>query len=434
MLKRSLLAATAACALAATMAGPAQAQDIAVGHLADLTGATASIGKDFAGGIADTLAFVNANGGIGGQPIEFETVDYAYDAPRAVSTYRRWMSQLRPSAIQGWGTADTEALIDSVARDEVPYFSASYSGALTDPMGTAPRGTKAAPYNFFYGPSYSDACRALVEWAKGDWEEKGGEGQPSWVHMGANHPYPNSPKEACTEYAEELGFEVLSEITYSMGPGDFTPQCLTLNELGADYAYVANIAGSTIALLNSCATAGVETQFVANVWGYDENVMKAAGQNADGVVVAVRTGSIWTDDNPGMDTVRAISAMSDPSGEEYRVLSYITGICSTMYMVEAMQWAADNGGVTGPNIRQGMYALSEANGGAWVPEGLDGVCLPSNWTPEDHRGLMSVGIYRGRVGGATDRGEVSALMGDGTMALEKVGVIDLPRRPEWLGY
>ncbi|MEQ8966100.1 MAG: ABC transporter substrate-binding protein [Azospirillaceae bacterium] len=419
----------AAVIAAAGLPGLAAAQDIPVGHLADLTGATASIGVDYANGIADTLDWVNANGGVDGRQIDFETVDYAYQAPRAVSTYRRWTSGDGVVAIQGWGTADTEALIDFVRRDEIPYYSASYSGVLTDPTGEAPNSTKAAPFNFFYGPSYSDACRALAEWSWQDWQDSGEEGTPVWVHMGDNHPYPNSPKQACTEYAEELGFEVADPITYSLAPGDFTPQCLTLNEVEADYAYVANIAGSTISLLNSCATAETDVQFVSNVWGYDENVMKAAGQNADGVVVAVRTGSIWTDDNAGLDTVREISAQSDESGGQYRVLSYLSGVCSAMYMVEAMEIAAESGDIAGPAIRDAMYARED-----WVPEGLEDVCLPSTWTPEDHRGLMTVPIYRGRVTGSTEGRTVTELMGDGTMALEKVGQVDLPRRPEWLGY
>lgn len=416
-------------ALAATLPAVAVAQDgIPVGHLADLTGATASIGVDYANGIADTLNWVNANGGVDGRPIDFETVDYAYQAPRAVSTYRRWTSN-GVEAIQGWGTADTEALIDFVSRDQVPYYSASYSGVLTDPTGDAPEATKAAPYNFFYGPSYSDACRALAQWAWEDWQERGEDGTPTWVHMGDNHPYPNAPLKACTEYAEELGFEVADPIVYSLAPGDFTPQCLTLNEIGANYAYVANIAGSTISLLNSCATAGTDVQFVANVWGYDENVMKAAGENADGVVVAVRTSSIWTDDNAGLDTIREISAMSDPSGQEYRVLSYLSGVCSAMYMVEAMEIAAASGDLTGEAIRDAMYVKQD-----WVPEGFEGVCMPSNWTATDHRGLMTVPIYRGHVTGSTEQGSVTELIADGTMSLEKVGEIELPRRPEWLGY
>jgi branched-chain amino acid transport system substrate-binding protein len=157
--------------------------------------------------------------------------------------------------------------------------------------------------------------------------------------------------------------------------------------------------------------------------------MKASGEAADGVVVAVRTGSIWTDTNPGLDFVRQVSALSDPSGEQYRVLSYLAGVCSAFYMAEAMEWAAENGGVTGENIRTAMYQRAD-----WVPEGLESVCYPSTWTEEDHRGLMTVAIYRGRVTGSTESKSVTELMADGTMALEKVGEIALERRPEWRGY
>jgi hypothetical protein len=66
-------------------------------------------------------------------------------------------------ALQGWGTGDTEALIGFVAEDKVPVWSASYSGHLTDPTGKNPDTKKPAPYNFFYGPSYTDACRAMVQ-------------------------------------------------------------------------------------------------------------------------------------------------------------------------------------------------------------------------------------------------------------------------------
>ncbi len=428
---RTYLATIAAAALALPAA--AQADDIPMGHIVDYTGATSGVGVSFGGAIGDALAWINANGGINGDMLDFETYDYAYQAPRAVSAYRRWVSQDEIVAVQGWGTADTEALVEFVARDEIPYWSASYSGTLTDPNGTAPRSTKAAPYNFFYGPSYSDGCRALVQWAADDWAERGEEGTPKFVHMGDNHPYPNAPKDACAEYAEELGFEVLAPINYTLAPGDFTPQCLTLQEVEADYAFMANTGGSGISLLTACGTVGVETQFMTNVWGFDENVMRAAGEAADGTVFVVRTGAITGDDAPGMEIVRGISEGSSRP-DEYRLVHYLAGICSVFYMKEAMEWAQENGGVTGPNIRQGMYEMSAAHDGAWVPEGLEGVCLPSGWTPDDHRGLMTARIYRGHVSGSTEGADVQELVDGGTISMEYLTEITLERRPEWLGY
>ncbi len=151
--------------LAVLLAAPATAladgTPIPIGNLADFSGATSDVGVPYGQGVADAVAWINAHGGVNGRPIASDQVDYWYKADRAIATYKKWTSQAdKVVAIQGWGTADTEAMVAFVAKDEIPYYSGSYAGQLTDPSGTAPRGEKrAAPYNFFYGPSYSDAAR-----------------------------------------------------------------------------------------------------------------------------------------------------------------------------------------------------------------------------------------------------------------------------------
>jgi branched-chain amino acid transport system substrate-binding protein len=426
MKTRTLLLASAAVL---TLSGTALAQQsIPVGHLADYSGATSDVGVPFGQGVADALAYINKNGGIDGTSLAVETVDYSYQAPRAISQYKKWSSgRNKVAAIQGWGTADTEALTGFVSKDEIPYYSGSYSGHLTDPTGGAGHG-KGAPYNFFYGPSYSDALRGMLIWAAEDWKKKGGTGKPKYVHMGGNHPYPNAPKAAGEALAKELGFDVLPAVQFALTPGDYTAQCLTLKDSGANYAYLGNTAGSNISVLKACQTVGAQVQFLGNVWGMDENAMKAAGTAANGVVFPVRTATIWGDDAPGMKLVQDISAMSDSSGTAYRPVHYISGVCSVYFMKEAMEWAGKNGDIDGPTIRQGMYQKKD-----WVPAGLDGVCVPSTWTPQDHRGTTTVNLYRASVNGDTG-GNVGDLVEAGTIKLEKVATVDVPRKPEWLGW
>ena len=76
-----------------------------------------------------------------------------------------------------------------------------------------------------------------------------------------------------------------------------------------------------------------------------------------------------------------------------------------------------------------MYAKEN-----WVPEGLEGVCLPSSWKEDDHRGLMEVPIYRVKVNGSTEKKKVDELMREKIIELVKEDQIELPRRPEWRGY
>ena len=132
----------------------------------------------------------------------------------------------------------------------------------------------------------------MLTWAAEDWKAKGKPGKPKFVHMGANHPYPNAPKAAGEAIAAELGFEVLPPIVFALTPGDYSAQCLTLKSSGANYAYLGNTAGSNISVLNACKAAGVDVQFLGNVWGMDENAAKAAGacRRRRGVPAAHRGG------------------------------------------------------------------------------------------------------------------------------------------------
>jgi branched-chain amino acid transport system substrate-binding protein len=220
MTMKTLLSTASLALLMGCTAASAQAP-ISLGHLADYSGPTSDVGTPFGQGVADTYAWINKNGGVGGAKVNVDTVDYGYQVPRAIAQYKKWSGSDKVAAILGWGTADTEALTGFLAQDKIPDISASYAAALSDPTGAGGK-AKPAPYNFFYGPSYSDAVRGMLTWAAEDWKSKGKPGKPKFVHMGANHPYPNAPKAAGEAIAAELGFDLLPPIVFALTPGDYS--------------------------------------------------------------------------------------------------------------------------------------------------------------------------------------------------------------------
>jgi branched-chain amino acid transport system substrate-binding protein len=426
-MKITTLLGSAALAVVLGANGASAQSTIKIGHLADYSGGTSDVGTPYGHAVVDTFAWINKNGGINGVKVDLDSVDYGYQVPRAIAQYKKWSGGDKVSAIMGWGTADTEALTGFIAQDQIPDISGSYAAALADPTGAGGK-AKAAPYNFFYGPTYSDALRAELTWAAEDWKAKGKAGKPKFVHMGANHPYPNAPKAAGEAIAKELGFDVLPPLVFALTPGDYSAQCLSLKSSGANYAYLGNTAASNISVMKACKTAGVDVQFLSNVWGMDENAAKAAGDAADGVVFPLRTAVGWGGNAPGMKTVVEISKMSDPTGKVYRPVHYVAAVCTALYMKEAIEWASKNGGVNGPNVQKGFYQKKN-----WVPAGMEGVCVPSTWTDKDHRPTMTVDLYRAKVSGSTE-GDLNDLMAKGTIKLEKVKTIELPRKAEWLGW
>lgn len=400
----------AAAAVLIGTAGTALAVDeIFVGILDDTTGPTAQLGVEFAAAKSAALDWINANGGINGKKIAYESVDYGYKAPAAITTYKRWTSGSRkPVLIFGYGTADTEALTGFANADKIPFLSHSFSSKLTDPKAQSGNVERGTPYNFFHGPSYSDGCRAVVTWAMEDWKTKGESGKPKFVYMGDNHPFPNSPKEACLAAAEELGFEMLPPIQYSLRPGDFKAQCLTLRESGAHYAYLANTGDGNVALLKSCATVDVSTKFLTNIWGFSEIVMNAVGEAANGVVMPLHV-KPWGTDAPGMKLI------SEIAGSKPRSTYYIAAVCTVFYVKEAMEWADKNGGITGENIRKGLTQKAD-----WVPQGLEGMCAPATWTDDDHRSVVKVDVMEGVVTG-------------GKPGWKHLTTVDLGREAKWWG-
>src|SRR5256714_15682030 len=99
--KSFLSTAALALAIAAFSAG-AQAQ-IAIGHLADYSGGTSDVGTPYGQAVADTFAWVNKNGGIGGKQVSVDTNDYGYQGPRAIALYKKWAAPgLQGAAIMGW--------------------------------------------------------------------------------------------------------------------------------------------------------------------------------------------------------------------------------------------------------------------------------------------------------------------------------------------
>ena len=182
-------------------AGVAQWQETKADDLSNPTGLTADVGKPFAAGVRDAVAWTNANGGINGKKIKLVDADYGYKVPEGVALYKRFVNDEKVVLMQAWGTGDTEALKDVVTKDQMPYFSASFSAHLTDPNKT--------PYNFFVPPSYSDALRAWLLWVKEDWKDRSR--NPRVAFFYGDNAYGKSPIEAGRRFAKEIGVDLVDE-------------------------------------------------------------------------------------------------------------------------------------------------------------------------------------------------------------------------------
>src|SRR2546427_10000130 len=283
-------------------AGGAQAQqEIKVGGIFDLTGITSDVGKPYAQGVRDAVAWTNENGGINGKKIRLLDVDYGYKIPEAVAAYKRMTGDEKVIMINGWGTGDTEGLKAQVNQEKIPYVSASFSAHLTDPTKT--------PYNFFVGPSYSDGLRAWLRWVKEDWKDKSRNAKVAFFY--GDNAYGKSPIEAGRRFCKDTGVDLVDEEIVPGAFQDATSQLLNMKQKGADYAYINVTTTGVSTILRDAKKLGLATKFGSNPYGFSEalpQVAKEAAEGVTGVVPHVPFG----EDVPGMKRLRDIQQKNQP--------------------------------------------------------------------------------------------------------------------------
>ena len=373
----------------------AQPQEIKVGGIFDLTGVTSDVGKSFAQGVRDGVAWTNENGGINGKKIHLFDVDYGYKIPEAVGAYKRMVGDDKVIMINGWGTGDTEALKAQVNGDKMPYISASFSGHLTDPAKT--------PYNFFVAPSYSDQLRAWLSWVKEDWKDKSRNPRVAFYY--GDNAYGKAPMEAGRRFCKENGIDLVDE---EILPGvfqDATSQLLNTKQKGADYVYINVTTTGVSTVLKDAKKLGLNIKFGSNPYGFSEAlpaVAKEAAEGVTGVVPHVPFG----EDVPGMKRLVEFHQKNHPNDSHDAI--YVRGWAYVLVWTEALRRADKAGQLNGPGVKAALETLKDFD--------LGGLTNPVTYTATDHRPTTKTAIYTIKDG-----------------KLVKVKEYEMPRKAEWLG-
>ncbi|MDD3311703.1 ABC transporter substrate-binding protein [Pseudodesulfovibrio sp.] len=366
------------------------ATPIRVGGLIDLSGPTSSVGVPYADGLKAAVKYVNENGGIDGRAIEFDLQDTAYNVQQGLSLYKRMVTTDHVVCVQGFGSAVTEALVRTLAKDMVPNLSASYSAHLTDP--------KKAPYNFFIAADYTTQLRAALKYFRDTWKEARA---PRLAFIYPDHPYGLAPIEGGKEYAKELGYDIVGDANVSLKAIDATTELLPLKEKAPDFCWIGGTTPSTSVILKSAKNIGMNTVFFTDIWGTDETLPQLAGPAADGSF-SNQSASVYGADAPGMKVIEQLTE------NKPQMTHFTRGFVSILVMAEGMKRAAAKGPIAGESLKAALETLRDFD-----PMGLAPLI---SYFPEDHRPNMAVFLYT---------------IQDGKLTFVKEEVLE--RRADWLG-
>lgn len=386
----------AVSALGAQTATGATGPEIKIGGIFDLTGITSDVGKSYAQGVRDAVEWTNAHGGIDGKRLKLVDVDYGYKIPEAVAAYKRLVNDEKVVLISGWGTGDTEALREQAAKDKVPYVSASFSAHLADPAKN--------PYNFFAAPTYSDQLRAWLLWVKDDWKDKSR--HPRVAALFGDNAYGRSPLYAGKEFAKETGIDWVYDGVLPGSFQDATSQLLTMQQAGADYAYINVTTTGASIILKDAAKLGLKTKFGSNPYGFSEALAAVAKEAAEGVT-GVLPHPPYGSNVPGMRKILDFNKGKDTSSPP-RDAVYVRGWATTMVTAEGLRRADKAGQLNGEGIKKALETLKNFD--------LGGIGCNITYTATDHRPCTTTPIVQIKNG-----------------TLVKLKDYDVPRKSEWLG-
>ncbi|HYF96245.1 MAG TPA: ABC transporter substrate-binding protein [Symbiobacteriaceae bacterium] len=357
----------------ATPAPAATRDPIKLGAIFDLSGGTADVGKPHGEGARAYIEYINGKGGVNGAKIDLHWVDYAYQTPKAVEAYNKLTKQDNVVAVMGWGTGDTEAMKELIAKDKIPYISGSYSEQLIDPAKT--------PYNFIVAPTYSQASRVLLDWAKA----KKADAKVALVYNDSG--FGKSPLEDAKAYAGKIGLKWVGEVVVALNASDATTQVLELKKQGADFVLIQETTNATAVTLKSAKQQGLtEMQFMGLAYSVDENLIKAAGDAAEGFV-GVPAFAFPYEDGAGIKEAVEYAKSKGIKVEDLNQ-KWLQGWAFGRIMAEALRRAGDK--PTGESIRKAFEEMKDYD--------LGGLGSPLTFSPTDHGGAKKGRIYQVKSG------------------------------------
>ncbi len=367
------------------------AEEVKIGSINDITGATSDVGKDYALGIREAIQFVNDQGGVNGKTVKLFLYDYGYRIPEAITTYKRLKNFDKVISVFGWGTGDTESLSPIINKDKMPYVSASYSAHLTDPKKT--------PYNLFFSADYSTNARACITaWYDEIWKKDPmykdrvakGEKPRFACFYAAAVPYASAPIKAIKDQAQLLGFEVGDDQDVALTALDTKSQVLAAAKFKPDLVWHGNTTMSVSTAIRDAYAQKLGAWHIVNNWGYDENLPRLAGEAAANVVGAAPC-AFFGEQVKLMDQVVAYAQKMNPGvPKEQRLIRTVQAWANVLVLWEAMKRADKAGKLSGEGIMQvGFETLKEYDLGLGAP--------PMTFSAADHRPttIAQVYIYKG---------------------------------------
>jgi branched-chain amino acid transport system substrate-binding protein len=343
---------------------PEEEGTIRIGQITNRTGETSDVGIPLADGVRDAWRWMNEQGGIRDRPVRIIERETGYNVPRTISAFRELTGDYNVPLIHGFGTPDSEAVMDLAARSQVIYMPTSYDERFVNP--------EMAPYFFITNTDYSTAARSAVRYVAEQEGRLGLARNPGGFGM--------APIAAIKDEAEKLGVPIISEQDISYIPTSAVQQSLAFRNAGATHIWMGNTHTAMAILSRDLRRQESDAVIIGNIYAGDENFIRTAGIDAEGHL------SLYGSVAYGDTSAPAMQAIMDADYHDPNT-HYIRGWAQALLAAEVIGMAIDEElEITGENLKNMFYKLEDFSPGGLIPA--------VNYSENDHRPNRASPLYR----------------------------------------
>lgn len=334
----------------------AQAKPILIGQTYVQTGPLASLGTEPLIGIKAMLAAANEAGGVNGRPLEIRQVDDAYDAAKAADNVKKLAADGAVAILMPVGTTSSVGALKAANELRIPLI-APYTGA--GPV------VKFSEYGFPVRISFDEEYGRIVNHLFTI-----GITRIAFAHN--DNPGARSAMESTKAFIEQRGDKMLGSVAIQNDGSDAEAKAAELAKLKPTAVVLSATNVVTARFIKAYKAAGAEARFYSFSFLNGQQLHKAIGDDAVGVVISQVVPYPW---NSSMPIIAEYQAAMKKIGVSEFSYGSLEGYISTKVLVEGLKRSGTN--PTPESLKKALETFKSHN--------LGGIFI--RYAPADHQGL-----------------------------------------------
>lgn len=245
---------------------------VKIGAFGALSGPVAAVGVPVKKGLEAYIKYVNEQGGVNGRKIEVIFEDDQFNPANALAAVKKLVEQDKVFAIcPGLGTPGVLATLDYLAEKQVPFIY-PMTGA-SQPAYPLKKNT------FVVQPNYVDEAKILTQYAADKL------GAKKVAVLWQNSDIGKQGLEGVKAQLGKAGVQLVYEGAHDVKDVDFSTHVLKAREAGADTVIMYTVVGQCAGILKEAQKQGYKANFITTYINSDLNLIKLAGDAANGLIV-----------------------------------------------------------------------------------------------------------------------------------------------------